>query len=156
MSIQSTELYHMLRDPTHRRWKQESWNNQKLFISKDNTVYQLIHCFGRSSWLKEQSSLFEENEWRYYAPIASRVTCGGVATFTGYLWDRANMANWLLTDSNYETYPNLHWCDVGNHPYPSEVRRQNNYLQSTFNRFVNRLIFPHHDITKAVIFPSDL
>ena len=156
MSIQSTELYHMLRDPTHTRWRQESWNKQKSFISKDNTVYQLTSIYCRNKWLNEQSSLFKENEWKYYVPIASRVTCGGVVTFTGYLWDKANMANWLLTDENYKEYPNLHWCDVGNHPYPSDIRRQNNYLQDIFNRYANRLVHPHHDITKAVIFPSDL
>jgi hypothetical protein len=147
----------MLRDPTHSRWRQESWDTkEKLFILKDKVVYQLAQAYDKSKWLKEQSSLFEENKWKYYIPIASRVMCGGIVTYTGYLWERANMANWLLTDENYKEYPNLRWCDVGNHPYPSEIRRGNSYLQSMFNRYANKLIFPHHDITKAVIFPSEL
>ena len=152
MSIQKTELYYMLRDKTHSKWRQKTWCNQQHFISKDSIAYQLISFSFNYRWVKGQSALFEENKWKCYIPIGTYEL--ETDMHIGYIWDKTNMANWLL--SNDKEYTNLHWCDVGNHPYPSEVRRTHSYLQDEFNRYANKLIFPHHDITKAVIFPSEL
>ena len=153
------ELREMIEDANHHRFEQLTWRDQPYYIHEDNTVYKLQGFYGRAcrEWLDSHSPLFEENSYFVYIPVATLETNGDKKTFIGYIWERANMSNYLLTmnDSTRSVYfPNLRWCDVGNHPYPKEVRCGEQWHETNFNRNADRLIHPHYDIAKAVRFPS--
>jgi len=149
-----SELLDMLNNPNHKRLSQTSWNDMKYYIRRNNTIYRLIHFYQGKKWLLSQSQKFKDNDYRCYIPIATKQG----ETYIGYIWERANMSNYLLLHIHLQTqrYPNLHWCDIGNHPYPKEIRMDESWLQCSFNKVANRLVHPDFDITKAVLFPSDL
>ena len=155
-----SELREMFGNSNHFTFQQETWSNEKYYVKQGDTIYKLHHFYGRSAreWLDQQSSLFKDNEYRVYIPVATLETKGDTDTFIGYIWERANMSNHLL--GNYgdscrkSNYPNLIWCDVGNHPYPKEIRTQTSWREGQYNKYATRLVHPNGDITKAVIFPS--
>ena len=90
-----------------------------------------------------------------YIPVATLETIGDKDIFIGYIWEEANMGNYLLDLCNRETsYPNLIWCDVGNHPYPKDIRCSESWNENNYNKSATKLVFPHYDIVKAVRFPS--
>jgi hypothetical protein len=155
-----TELREMFTNSEHYTFQQETWSNEKYYLRQGDTIYRLHHFFGRSAreWLDQQSSLFKDNEYRAYIPVATLETKGDTDTFIGYIWERANMSNHLLGNygdsSRKSTYPNLIWCDVGNHPYPKDIRTSLQWRESQFNKYATKLIHPDCDIVKAVIFPS--
>ena len=153
-----TELKDMLGDKNHHRFEQVSWKQEPCYIQEDNTIYKLHSFYGHGSktWLDDQSSLFKENDYRVYIPVATLETVGGKPIYIGYIWERANMANYLLDlDTTREVYyPNLIWCDVGNHPYPKFIRTGESWYEMNYNKEVTKLVYPHYDIAKAVRFPS--
>jgi hypothetical protein len=155
-----SELREMFTNSEHYTFQQETWSNERYYLRQGDTIYRLHQFFGRSArkWLVQQSSLFRDNDWRVYIPVATLETKGDTDTFIGYIWEKANMGNHLLGNygdsSRKSSYPNLIWCDIGNHPYPKEIRTSLQWRESQFNRYATKLIFPDCDIVKAVIFPS--
>jgi len=152
-----SDLMNMFNNSEHHRFEQMTWANQPYYIREDNTIYKLHHFYGCKQYLKDKSDLFSDNDWKAYIPVATRETDGDKEIFTGYIWERANMSNFLLSMPVIERgayYPNLIWCDLGNHPYPSQVRFGTGWLERTFNKSAQKLVHPDYDITKAVRFPS--
>ena len=154
-----TEIREMLGNKEHHRFTQLTWRDEPYYIQEGNTIFRLqsFYCRDGKTWLDEQSPLFRENEYKAYIPVATLETIGDKDIFIGYIWERANMANYLLDlqDSTRETYyPNLIWCDVGNHPYPKDIRCSESWNESNYNKSATKLVHPHYDITKAVRFPS--
>ena len=152
-----TELKDMLEDKEHERFKQLSWKNEPYYIQEGNTIYKLqsFYCHDSKSWLDQQSPLFGENDYRVYIPVATLETIGDKDIFIGYIWERANMGNYLLDLTNRKSYyPNLIWCDIGNHPYPKDIRCSESWNECNFNKTATKLVHPHYDIAKAVRFPS--
>ena len=160
-NMNRTELQEMLGNKDHVRFTQVTWNNVPYYIRENNTIFKL-HSFFNSTgriWLNSQSQSFRDNEYKVYIPVATKETDGDKEILVGYIWERANMGNFLLDlqDSTRTThYPNLIWCDVGNHPYPKEVRCSESWNENQFNKLAKKLIYPHYDIAKAVRFPSQL
>jgi hypothetical protein len=145
-------LFDMLNNPNHKRLEETAGMNN-LYLRIEDTLYMLKYFYSGKAWLESQSIKFKENNWKCYVPIATKK--GEV--YIGYVWERANMSNWLLAKTDVERsiyYPNLIWCDVGNHPYPKEIRHTECWLSRCFNTSVNKLVYPNADITKAVIFPN--
>jgi len=155
-----TELREMFTNSEHTAFIQETWANEKYYVRQGDTIYKLHNFYGQSArvWLNGQSPLFKDNEYRVYIPVATLETKGDNETFIGYIWEKANMSNHLLVDYRCHgvksRYPNLYWCDVGNHPYPKDVRAETNWREGQFNKYAQRLVYPNYDITKAVLFPS--
>ena len=154
-----TEIREMLGNKEHHRFTQLTWRNEPYYIQEGNTIFRLqsFYCRDGKTWLDEQSPLFKENEYKAYIPVATLETNGDKEIFIGYIWERANMANYLLdmNDSHRSTaYPNLIWCDVGNHPYPKDIRCSESWNESNYNKSATKLVHPHYDIVKAVRFPS--
>ena len=155
-----TELREMFTNSEHMTFQQETWVNEKYYVRQGDTIYKLQNFYGQSTrvWLNGQSPLFRDNEYRVYIPVATLETKGDTDTFIGYIWEKANMSNHLLGDygdsSRKSSYPNLYWCDVGNHPYPKEMRLSSSWREGQFNKHAQKLVYPNYDITKAVIFPS--
>ena len=154
-----TELDEMLEDKNHHRFKQQTWEKQPYYIREDNTIYRLqaFYAYDNKDWLDKHSPLFKENCYKVYIPVAKMEIDGDKKTFIGYIWERANMANYLLNMSDSDRkiyYPNLIWCDVGNHPYPKDMRCYENWNESGFNKSATKLVYPDHNISKAVRFPS--
>ena len=154
-----TELREMLGNKEHERFKQMTWQDTPYYIQEDNTIYKLqsFYCYGGRGWLDKQSPLFKENEYKAYIPVATLETKGDKDIFIGYIWQRANMGNYLLElqDSTREIhFPNLIWCDVGNHPYPKDIRCGECWNECNYNKGATKLVYPDFDIAKAVRFPS--
>ena len=153
-----TELRDMLADKEHDRFKLLTWKNEPYYIQEDNTIYKLqsFYCRDSKYYLDKHSPLFEENDYKVYIPVATLETKGDKEIYIGYIWERANMGNHLLDfGNNRETYyPNLIWCDIGNHPYPKYLRCGESWNEVGFNKMATKLVHPHHDISKAVRFPS--
>ena len=152
-----SEIIEMFKNSEHRRFEQSTWMSQPYYIREDNTIYKLHHLYDCKPYLSEKSNLFRDNDWKAYVPIATREIDGDKEIFTGYIWERANMSNFLLSMPVIERsvyYPNLIWCDIGNHPYPKQVRFRISCMEETFIRSAQKLIHPDCDITKAVRFPS--
>lgn len=154
--IEDSEVYKMFKNKDYHRWEQVDWEKRPVFIQRDNTIYQLVKSYYRKQWLRVQSEKFHSNGYAFYIPIATMEE----GTLTSYIWDKPNMAKWLLdlagSDGKVSCRPNLYWCDVGNHPYPKEGRFNTSWIQNEVERCCHRLVYPDIDIEKAVIFPSDL
>ena len=154
----NTDLRDMLGNKEHERFKQMTWKDEPYYIQEDNTIYKLqsFYCRDSKNWLDQQSPLFKENEYMVYIPVATLETIGDKDIFIGYIWERANMGNYLLDlhSRRSTAYPNLIWCDVGNHPYPKDIRCSESWNECNYNKGATKLIHPHYDITKAVRFPS--
>ena len=156
MSIEDTELYQMFIDEDHHRLKQMNWKDIPYYIKRGDTIYKLRHHWQGKVWLNQQSSRFQENEWYAYFPIAEKRD----KVFVSYVYEKANTSNWLLSsysdNARERIYPNLYWCDVGNHPYNKDIRFNHCWVHSTFAKYCHQWVLPDLDIEKAVIFPSDL
>jgi hypothetical protein len=129
-------------------------NTRPSYIVENNILYKHFRVFGYNGkrWLDQKSPLFEDNDYRFYIPVAEKK--GSIQV--GYLYERGNMSNYLLKniDSMNIWHPYLKWCDIGNHPYPKEIRHAEHYRERIHNRYSDMLIYPDPDITKAVKFPS--
>ncbi len=147
-----TEIEDMMNSKLHNRWTQVCYTGQKYFIRRDNTLYYIKRFYNEKQYLDNSSPLFQKNDYMVYIPMATIEKGERI----GYLWERANTANWLLTFKaqlkNY--YPYLYWCEVGNHPYPKDLRIKEPWMLSQWNKQSHRLIYPDIDIGRAVIFPS--
>ena len=152
-----SEIVEMFKNSKHHRFEQTTWTNQPYYIREDNTIYKLHHFYNARNYLRDQSDLFTANEYKVYVPVATKETDGDKEILTGYIWERANMSNFLLAMAVSERsvyYPNLVWCEIGNHPYPSQVRFHDSWLERKFNQTAQKLIHPDYEIAKAVRFPS--
>ena len=132
------------------------------WLLRDNTVYKrnFFHRHDNKEWLDAQSELFKQNRYVAYIPVGSIETQQNKNVFVGYLWNCLNMSNHLLTSMNDWQrniyYPNLIWCDIGNHPYPKGIRVRACWTHQQFNKLATRLIYPDVDIMKAVVLPSQI
>ena len=150
-----SEISDMLNNPNHPRLTQKTWNDMLFYIRREDTIYRLMHYYSGKSWLENQSPKFKDSDWRCYIPVGTKKG----ETYIGYIWEKANMSNWLLSNGSIHRtvyYPNLIWCDLGNHPYPKEVRTTETWIQENFNKMAHKLVHPDTDIAKAVIFFCDL
>jgi len=132
------------------------------WLLRDNTVYRRNFFYGNDNkeWLDAQSELFKQNKYLAYIPVGSVETQQNKNVFVGYLWNYQNMSNHLLTSMNDWQrniyYPNLTWCDIGNHPYPKGIRVRACWQHQQFNKLATRLVYPDVDIMKSVILPSQI
>ena len=152
-----TEIRDMLGNKEHPRFSQLTWKEEPYYIQEGNTIYKLqsFYCRDSKKWLDQHSPLFEENNYKVYIPVATLEIDGDKDIFIGYIWERANMGNYLLDLYNREAhYPNLIWCDIGNHPYPKDIRCSESWNENNFNKGATKLVHPHYDIAKAVRFPN--
>lgn len=152
--IEQTEIYKMFTDKDCERLKQLNWKDQLVYLKRGDTIYAIHRYWQGKTWLREQDQRFAENDWTAYFPIATKKG----DTYISYEYERANPSRYYLEyQSRLKTsFPNLYWCDVGNHPYPKEIRFSPCWLHSEWNKYCHKIIMPDMDISKMVIFPSDL
>ncbi len=150
----SSTIYHYLTNPDARAFEETAYNtDEPNWIWKDNTVYMRKTIWGCvfRNWLREVGIDYDSNNPALYTPVA-HIENGIV---TGYHTQLSNIANRFLDmddDTRDKYYPNLHFAQIGIHPYPKEGRYNHTWLIDNFHRECHRIVYPDPD-PKKFFFP---
>ena len=153
-----TDLAKGLLDDKYELFEMRTYRRNKYYVLRENTVYQRknFHQLDTTRWLDNFSSKFKEADYVVYVPVATL----NDGEYVGYNYEHANFSNRVLAICNTTNfkcyYPNLYWIDIGNHPYPKEVRFHHDWRQREFNKYCNKIIYANPDPSKAFLTPTEL
>jgi hypothetical protein len=154
MNITETELGEALDGSCTVLYEYRSYQSHMMYASKGDTVYYRKN-FNRSEcreWFDDLGDKYKKAEYNLWLPVATKRE----GVYIGYSYSEANLSNSILklgATIRKCYYPNLYWVDIGNSPYPKEVRFNEMYRHRVFNKYCHKIIYAGLD--PATVFLTD-